>query len=244
MNIEIKKINDLNTKNDLLQYNNKSSTDEYNKLADKTEYSKKNTNISIELGTINLLDDPKITYNNYDINLKYGKYKILTYDKNGDPYLVLGPDYGYFYGLLIFNFIVLIFMDYIYICYCPFIIKFIGFILCFIQLFSFVFCSLKNPGLPKKEYQNYKISEKYKRCKECKFIVDIDKNFRHCYFCCCCCEGYDHHCPWTTKCVGARNLFYFQLMIVLVFVIIIYFTIATILTVNPNSKKCKNSFII
>ena len=31
----------------------------------------------------------------------------------------------------------------------------------------------------------------------------------HCYDCNCCVMGLDHHCPWTGKCIGERNLRFF-----------------------------------
>ena len=50
----------------------------------------------------------------------------------------------------------------------------------------------------------------------------------HCEDCNLCIEGMDHHCPWTTKCVGKRNKVWFYLFIVssvglLVYVIVILF---------------------
>ena len=33
----------------------------------------------------------------------------------------------------------------------------------------------------------------------------------HCRYCNVCIKGYDHHCPWISKCVGKNNIsrFYF-----------------------------------
>ena len=239
MNFENKKYDDLNTKNTLFEQNNINYGDEYHHLTDKTEHLKKNVDISIQLKTKNDFDDSKKNKNDYNTHLKYGNYKILTYDKNGDPYLVLGPDYRYFYGLLIFNILFLLFIFYIFICFCSFKIKLIGFTLCFIQIFCFVFCALKNPGLPKKIYQNNKKSERYQRCEACKFIIDFDKNFMHCHICGCCCEGLDHHCVWTTKCIGVGNRIYFYLMLVFACLVIIYLVFATLLSVKPANNKCK-----
>ena len=32
---------------------------------------------------------------------------------------------------------------------------------------------------------------------------------RHCSTCNVCIKGYDHHCPWTSKCIGEANLYRF-----------------------------------
>ena len=44
------------------------------------------------------------------IILSYGNYKIFTYDKNGDPLFLIGPDYAYFSFLFILNFIYFVFL--------------------------------------------------------------------------------------------------------------------------------------
>ena len=61
--------------------------------------------------------------NNKPFN-NYGKIKILKYDKNNDPWLVLGPDYFYFIFLLILNLFLVIFFAYVHYCYASFIIRF------------------------------------------------------------------------------------------------------------------------
>lgn len=49
-------------------------------------------------------------------------------------------------------------------------------------------------------------------CEQCEFIVQ--PGVAHCTECGCCVVGYDHHCPWVSKCVGANNfnLFWFWLV--------------------------------
>lgn len=161
-----------------------------------------------------------------NIKLQYGRYKILTTDTNGEPYLVLGPDYWFFIGLLIFDLLFVFFINSVLFQFVNAYVSFIGIMISLTQVFIYIFCSLKNPGLPKKEYQTKALLSSdisnYKRCRECGFIVDISKNYDHCYTCGVCCEGYDHHCPWTTKCVGARNIYWFYAMITSVIVVFFY----------------------
>jgi hypothetical protein len=34
--------------------------------------------------------------------------------------------------------------------------------------------------------------------------------------------GYDHHCPWTSKCVGKNNKIFFYIFIISTFTLLIY----------------------
>ena len=71
---------------------------------------------------------------------------------------------------------------------------------------------MKNPGIPGREYykKNFKIDKidkkKYRKCSKCNII--IPKSFRvvHCQNCEICIKKQDHHCPWTSKCIGENNI--------------------------------------
>ena len=56
-------------------------------------------------------------------------------------------------------------------------------------------------------------------CRLCRFKVPVRSY--HCNYCDVCIEGYDHHCPWTSKCIGKNNLgrFYFFLFMTPVFIV-------------------------
>ena len=181
--------------------------------------------------------------NNQDLLLSYGNYRIFTYDKNGDPLFLIGPDYAYFAFLFILNFIYFIFLSGLIITLSNFYVAFFGIILNLIQFISFIICGIKNPGLPKKEIQKeillVKYPNIYKRCSSCHFIIDKSKHFVHCNTCGCCCEGYDHHCPWTSKCIGKGNIFYFNGMLFMVCVIFIYIIVAVICASPPGKKNKK-----
>jgi len=63
-------------------------------------------------------------------------------------------------------------------------------------------------------------------CRECKFYVYKNRNVNHCYDCGICVEGYDHHCPWTSKCIGCYNLissYVFLVSLVINFIFFILF---------------------
>ena len=196
--------------------------------SDKEENSKMNEIIS----------DNK-TFNNY------GKIKILLYDKNNDPWLILGPDYIYFIILLILNLLLVIFFAIVQYCYSSLTIRFFGLLLSFIQISIYIYCSLKNPGYPKKAFQNPALLKEkggfYRKCRECGTIVDLRKSPAHCYDCKICCEGFDHHCSWSTKCIGSGNIWEFRLFLAFFFILVVYFGISA-LWFDIDNNKCRIKF--
>ena len=174
----------------------------------------------------------KININDSNISLKYGAYKILLYNSKGDPLFVIGPDYGYFISMLIMNLIYIIFFSFLFIFLTSFYISFFGVILNILQFVCLIICGIMNPGLPKKDMQNDSFlnnePDRYERCNLCNFIIDNTKGYKHCEICEICCEGYDHHCPWTSKCVGRGNIYYFNGMLFMVMATFFYFIYAVI----------------
>ena len=57
----------------------------------------------------------------------------------------------------------------------------------------------------------------------CKIWVNMDENTGHCFDCNVCVEGYDHHCPWTGKCIGKNNLQYFYTFLISILFVFSYF---------------------
>jgi hypothetical protein len=52
-----------------------------------------------------------------------------------------------------------------------------------------------------------------KICTKCQIVLIPEHNVEHCIDCGVCIEGkkgfnleHDHHCPWTSKCIGRNNL--------------------------------------
>ena len=111
------------------------------------------------------------------------------------------------------------------------IIIIIGFIIYFIFLFSYLFTALINPGLPKKEKEILDkeiIKENYKYCDICLIYFKIETKTIHCQMCDICIEEFDHHCPWTSKCIGKRNKISFYIFVGSVFILIFYFFVITL----------------
>ena len=79
----------------------------------------------------------------------------------------------------------------------------------------------------------------YKKCRECNLWINLDRDTYHCYDCQCCVEGYDHHCPWTTKCVGRGNLYLFYIMLISTFMLFGFFILSVVLMsiYTTNNKK-------
>ena len=96
--------------------------------------------------------------------------------------------------------------------------------------------SLINPGLPPKQYflENFKMEQSdiqnYIICKKCKLVMDLNKGTEHCIDCDICVMGNDHHCQWTSKCVGKNNLIFFNIFVILLKIHFIYlfFSLLTI----------------
>jgi hypothetical protein len=50
------------------------------------------------------------------------------------------------------------------------------------------------------------------------------KGTAHCQYCNCCIDNLDHHCPWMGKCIGKKNMKYFQCFIgvVIVYILLVF----------------------
>ena len=173
--------------------------------------------------------------------LIYGKY-ITFYYKNSDPIFAIGPDWPYFIILFSLNigfdiFIISMIWEHSFLS-----IRIMGIIMCLFQLFSYCAASIINPGLPKARYEYYATHPhkgNYKKCRECNLWINLDRDTYHCYDCQCCVEGYDHHCPWTTKCVGRGNLYLFYIMLISTFMLFGFFILSVVLMsiYTTNNKK-------
>ena len=170
---------------------------------------------------------------------KIGHTLCLISDKMGNPLIMIGPHWP------------------MYVCFCGFVtLGFISFFYHFFNIlnyffkifgifsFSLYFISytgtfLLNPGYPERNEEsllgNPRIN--YKFCIECNMWVRIDRRTSHCVECGVCIEGYDHHCPWTGKCIGKKTIYYFYTFITSVFIIFGFFVSALIYVDLTGEKK-------
>lgn len=108
----------------------------------------------------------------------------------------------------------------------------------FAFLFSFLISFLINPGIPENKYyiNEYKIDKsiEYTKCKYCNIIVPKELKIGHCCECDICIIKYDHHCKWTGKCIGKRNILSFYCFCLSLFAYIIIFFISLYLLLSQK----------
>lgn len=100
-----------------------------------------------------------------------------------------------------------------------------------------------NPGVPGKDMwmENFD-SEKtnitnYRICPICQIIMNINENTEHCPDCNVCIEGLDHHCPWTSKCIGKKNKYAFNTFVWSTLFLIVYLIFALFSFSLTQKKK-------
>lgn len=122
-------------------------------------------------------------------------------------YLVIGPDFKF---VIITYAVILIPTIFTYLILIENIIEEILFSFIFVlTILSLTITVLIDPGLVRK-YHNAR-TRFWTFC-------DFCESFRppgtvHCSTCQVCIGGYDHHCPWTGKCVGKGNRIFFKLFV-------------------------------
>lgn len=217
--IEIKKIQEMNrTKYKKDYINLECNEDQVNEdnLSNSTAFSENNI---ISIKESDIVKETNIEVKNYYYENMFSKapcklgncYTLFWF--RGNPLIVIGPHWPFFVCL---NFFILsISISYFYFLwdYIYEIPRNIGFCIFVFQTSCYWFTALSNPGIPIKHHMNNKnledLDKKKRICRICNIMIDVDKNMVHCEDCGLCVEGYDHHCPWTTKCIGKKNLYSF-----------------------------------
>ena len=107
------------------------------------------------------------------------------------------------------------------------------FILTYIIFITSYLCTvLLNPGIPGREYyannfKNKKIDKaQWKKCSRCNILIPKHLLSFHCEDCDACIIEYDHHCPWTGKCIGKYTLKFFYIFVnsLCIYLIMIFVT--------------------
>lgn len=133
----------------------------------------------------------------------------------------------------------------IFIIYMSYFSKYMNYILIILGYTSYLYyiityttTFLINPGYPQKYLsEEIKLNTNLRYCNHCKIYYEPNKKVVHCYDCNICVEGYDHHCPWTGKCIGKGNITYFYLFLSSVFIIFFYFTFSFVFIADAMQKK-------
>ena len=155
---------------------------------------------------------------------KIGNLIIISEDEKEIKY-IMGPMFPI---LLILNISANIFLQIFVFKKIPMIFKTIGSIMNLVQIYFFIISSIKNPGLPSKDYEKLvyeeenKTAKNFRKCKDCKLWINTDEKTIHCKKCGICIEGYDHHCDCINICVGKKNLKNFYILILCSFLLIVY----------------------
>lgn len=107
-----------------------------------------------------------------------------------------------------------------------------GYALFLVLIVSYGTTILINPGLPtRSNFMTLKIQKeicdprgesKFIACTVCNVFVDQDIKVGHCLSCKICILGYDHHCGWSSKCIGNGNIVSFWVFFASAFTFIVY----------------------
>ena len=172
---------------------------------------------------------------------KIGNTFCFFGDKFGNPKILIGPHWP------------------MYICFCSFMtfcfimlfhsiwnmlnlfLKISGLINFLLFFFTYTYIFLANPGMPTINENSIigKPRDKYKYCNECKIWVSNQPTTEHCFECNICVEGYDHHCPWTGKCIGKRNICFFYIFITSILFSFAYFVFSLTYAASKYEKRRK-----
>jgi len=130
---------------------------------------------------------------------------------------------------------------FIYVAADHLLIIFIGVVLLFAQVGSYMTTALINPGIPDRNKDSYDElyiqrikNDHHKYCHLCETVLTPNTETVHCEDCGVCVEGYDHHCPWTSKCIGKGNIKYFYTFIGMTMALAVYVIIITALFLHPQ----------
>jgi len=126
-----------------------------------------------------------------------------------------------------------------------FYIKYLGVMIYLSFEVFLILTTISDPGVVTKEYylENYRpdkiLIKNYRICRKCNIVMDLDKNTEHCVECGICIMQSDHHCPWTSKCIGKKNLWLFNGFTISLFSHIGYliFALVSLAVVSDISKK-------
>lgn len=110
---------------------------------------------------------------------------------------------------------------------------------------SYLYTILINPGIPSKEYYipNFRhkkiVEEEWTKCLKCNILIPNNFNVTHCVDCDVCVIDMDHHCPWTGKCIGRKNIIPFYIFVITFLGFMIYCIIIICLSNDKLNKKIK-----
>ena len=186
-----------------------------------SQNNQNNNNITNnELGTIYSVNSDQIRpiLHKYSYS-KLGNCYTFFSDDLGNPLFIIGPHWPLFLTVLIFVSTFYIVIHCLFKKFLSFFVNFLGFFVYLLFLKTFIYTGIINPGYPKHDEDslNNKNNRNNRFCEVCKIWVNTNNKTKHCSFCNICVEKMDHHCPWTGKCIGRKNIFPFYIFILAVY---------------------------
>ena len=226
-----------------------------NEIASSTEYTENNDinedfkELKEQFNNSKIINNPLMN-NESGKKIKYRKGNLHTflYDENGIPRIVIGPDWGYALCMHLFTGS-LTMLYYIGLWnLLNIFIKLIGLLVYLFFAGTYTLTCIMDPGIIPPDFylENYEVDKmnlhNYRICKQCNAMMDLDRGVEHCVDCNICIIGNDHHCPWSSKCVGKKNIGMFRLFIFSIFLHIAYLTVASMIMAITADPSRKNKF--
>ena len=221
--------------------NNENITNEELLINDDEEEPELSNSINNEKESENKLDSKNSESSKYYFYKKLGNTFSFFGNKYGDPLIIIGPEW---YMYIIFNVLLAGLYSFIYIHFGNFLnsnSKILGIVFFSIFYLSYTYTFLINPGYPKNniKLRNKGRKKKVHYCQICKRYVN-KKITSHCIKCDICIEEFDHHCIWTSKCIGRGNINSFNIFVIFTFLTLAYAMII-IFIVEHKFMKYKES---
>ena len=247
---------EMSMQSDLILSNSFSKpSDNYSKIETKEEYyidpndiqlgiyskeSNKNNNIIYPVNSDQLLPI-SIEKNQKYFFKKLGNTYSFFGDIYGNPKIIIGPHWHLYVLVLSLFSIGFFFEIYSLSKYTSYFLIILGFIIYLIFALSYSYTALINPGYPKHDIDSItgEPRKKFYYCSTCKMWVNREKKTLHCSDCNICIEKLDHHCPWTGKCIGEKNIISFYIFVVSIFILILHFGLI-IISLDKKELITKN----
>ena len=200
------------SKNQLLPNNNLEEENEYPTFNSNSTYLK----IAIKY---KLPPDFKSVFKISKLGNSYG----FCPDINGDPLILIGPQWPFF--ILFFSLITIIYLiiqkSYI-INSNNIIIQYSGWPLFLLWSVFFLITCLKNPGYPKTNLESIRGSKQMLYCDKCELWNKPKSKTYHCNKCDVCIEGQKFHFFITGHCIGNKNKKEFYCFIIISIILFFY----------------------
>ena len=225
----------LSEKDNKIEISNNESVPKFEDIVDIQNYNKNIIGLSSDHQSSTKQKTTKLRF----CCKKIGHTLCLLSDKMGNPLIMIGPHwpmYVCFCGLIVISYSAF-FYNFFY--KLNLFLKIFGLFSFGLYFISYTGTFLLNPGYPERNEESLKGNPriKFKYCVECDMWVRIDRSISHCLECGVCIEGYDHHCPWTGKCIGRKTIYFFYAFITSVFVVLGFFVCSLIFIDLAGIKK-------